>query len=89
MIAASTDAESGAQKMIDEQAITYPVGFGMSKVEIDTLGAFAGERKGETIVQPVEFLLWPGCKIAASLYATSQLGRMSPREIAVFVKDRS
>ena len=89
VIAASTDAESGAQKMIDEQAITYPVGFGMSKVEIDTLGAFAGERKGETIVQPVEFLLWPGCKIAASLYATSQLGRMSPREIAVFVKDRS
>ena len=89
VIAASTDAESGAKKVIPEQEITYPVGFGMSHAEIDTLGAFAGERQGETIVQSAEFLLWPGGKIAASLYATSQLGRMSPREIAVFVKDRS
>lgn len=89
VIAASTDSEPGAKKVIPEQEITYPVGFGMSHAEIDTLGAFAGERQGETIVQPAEFLLWPGGKIAASLYATSQLGRMSPREIAVFVKDRS
>ena len=89
VVAASTDAESGAKKMITEQEITYPVGFGMSLAKIDSLGAFAGERQGETIVQPAEFLLWPGGKIAASLYATSQLGRMSPHEIAVFVKDRS
>jgi peroxiredoxin len=89
VIAASTDAESGAKKVITEQEITYLVGFGMSQAEIDTLGAFAGERQGETIVQPVEFLLRPWCKIAASLYTTSQLGRMSPRKIAGFVKDRS
>lgn len=89
VVAASTDAEAGAEKMITEQTITYPVGFGMTQSEIDILGAFDMERKGETIIQPAEFLLWPGGKIAASLYATSQLGRMSPLEIAVFVKDRS
>ena len=89
VIAASVDAEAGAQKMIAEQSITYPVGFGVTQTEIDVLGAFSNERQGETIVQPAEFLLWPGGEIAASLYATSQLGRMSPREIAVFVKDRS
>ena len=89
VIAASMDVESGAQKMVDEQNITYPVGFGMSKAEIEILGAFEGERQGEAHVQPSEFLLWPGGKIAGSLYATSQLGRMDPREIARYVKDRS
>lgn len=89
VVAASTDAESGAVIMITEQNITFPVGFGMTQTEIDILGAFDMERKGKTVVQPAEFLLWPGGKIAGSLYATSQLGRMSPREIAVFVKDRS
>ena len=88
VIAASTDAEAGVRKMISKQEITYPVGFGMSQSEIDVLGAFPGERQGEMIVQPAEFLLWPDGKIAASLYATSQLGRMDPREIATFVKSR-
>ncbi len=88
MVAASTDAEAGARKIISEQKITFPVGFGVSQAEIDALGAWPGERQGKTIVQPAEFLLWPGGEIAASLYATAQLGRMNPREIAVFVKDR-
>jgi peroxiredoxin len=89
VVAASTDAEPGAVLMVKEQKITYPVGFGMTQTEIDILGAFDMERKGETVIQPAEFLLWPGGEIAASLYATTQLGRMNPREIAVFVKDRS
>ena len=89
VVAASTDAEPSAVTMVEEQKLTYPVGFGMTQTEIDILGAFSGERQGASMVQPAEFLLWPGGEIAASLYATTQLGRMSPREIALFVKDRS
>ena len=88
VIAASTDNEADARMTVNEQELTFPVGFGVSQAEIDTLGAWPGERQGETIVQPAEFLLWPGGEIAASLYATTQLGRMNPSEIAVFVKAR-
>ena len=88
VIAASTDDEYRARTTVDELKLAFPVGFGVSQDEIDALGAFPGERRGETIVQPAEFLLWPGGEIAASLYATSQLGRMSPTEIAVFVEAR-
>lgn len=88
VIAASTDDEYDARMTVDELNLTFPVGFGVSQDEIDALGAFDMERQGETIIQPSEFLLWPGGEIAASLYATTQLGRMSPTEIAVFVEAR-
>ena len=88
VIAASTDPEAGARKAVSDGGITFPVGFGVSEADIASLGAVQGERKGETIMQPAEFILRPGGEVAASLYATTQIGRMNPREIAVFVKDR-
>jgi peroxiredoxin len=88
VVAASTDPEAGARKITSGGPITFPVGFGVTAGGIEVLGAVPGERKGETIMQPTEFILRPGGEIAASLYATTQLGRMNPREIAVFVNDR-
>ena len=88
VVATSTDPESGARKTAPAGQFGFPVGFGVTATDIDALGAVAGERKGETIMQPAEFILRPGGEIASSLYATTQLGRMNPREIAVFVKNR-
>ncbi len=88
VIAASTDPEAGARKAVSDEGLTFPVGFGISEADIAALGAWPGERQGETIMQPAEFILRPGGEVAASLYATTQIGRMSPREIAVFVKVR-
>ena len=88
MIAASTDTEADAVEVISDGGLTIPVGYGVKQEEIDALGAWPGERKGETIMQPAEFILRPGGEVAASLYATTQLGRMNPSEIAVFVKAR-
>lgn len=88
VIAASTDPEVGALKAVSDEGLTFPVGFGINEADIASLGAWSGERQGETIMQPAEFVLRPGGEVAASLYATTQIGRMSPREIAVFVKDR-
>lgn len=88
VIAASTDPEAGARKTISDAGLAFPVGFGVTESDITAVGAWPGERKGETIIQPAEFILRPGGEVAASLYATTQVGRMKPREIAVFVKDR-
>ncbi len=88
VVAASGDSEAGARKTTSDGQLAFPIGFGVTEADISALGAVAGERRGESIMQPAEFILRPGGEIAASLYATTQLGRMNPREIAVFVKDR-
>ena len=89
MIAPSPDTEAGAREMVLSEKLDFAVGFGMDQQMMDDVHAIPGERKGELIVQPAEFIIKPGGEIAASMYATTQLGRMNPREIAVFVKDRS
>ena len=88
VIAVSTDAEAAARKTVSDSKLSFPVGFGITEADIAAAGAVQGERKDLVIVQPAEFILRPGGEVAASLYATTQVGRMSPREIAVFVKDR-
>lgn len=88
VIAASTDSEAAARKTVSDGGFTFPIGFGVTQETIAAVGAVEGERKGAHIVQPSEFIVKPDGEIAASLYSTTQVGRMSPREIAVFVKDR-
>ena len=88
VIAASTDPEAGARKVVDDQRLSFPVAYGVGEADIALVGAWPGERQGRTIIQPAEFVLRPGGEVAASMYGTTQLGRMSPREIAVFVKAR-
>lgn len=88
VIAASTDSEAAVRKTISDGGFTFPIGFGVTEETIAAVGAVLGERKDLAITQPAEFILKPGGEVAASLYATTQIGRMSPREIAVFVKDR-
>jgi peroxiredoxin len=88
VIAASTDSEAVARKTISDNGFTFPIGFGVTEEDISAIGAVQDERQGKPIVQPAEFILKPGGEIAASVYASTQVGRMNPREVAVFVKDR-
>jgi hypothetical protein len=58
-------------------------------VEIgEKIGAWIGERQGKAMIQPCEFVLRPDGTVAASMYATTQLGRMLPEAIWNFVKAR-
>jgi len=84
---ASSDDAEGAQGSIDE-GITFPIGFGMDVEDAQKLGAWTGARKGMTILQPCEFVLKPGGEVMASLYATTQLGRINPEAILRFVEAR-
>lgn len=88
VVAASTDAEDVAYKMVEEQSLTFPVAYGLTADHIEAIGAVAGIRQELTIVQPAEFVLNPDGEVVASLYATTQLGRMKPREVLQFLKGR-
>ncbi len=87
VIAARTDPEAGARKTMSDSKLSFPVGLGITEADIAAIGSVQNERKGLAITQPAEFILRPGGEVAASLYATTQVGRMGPREVAVFVKD--
>ena len=88
VLAASVDDEAGAQKMAQENSLSFPVAFGMTASVISALDTWTGERESGTYCQPAEFVLRPGGEVIASMYATTQLGRMKPHEIMGFVKAR-
>lgn len=88
VIAASTDSEAAVRKTISDEGFTFPIGYGVTEADIAAVGAVQGERKESAIIQPTEFILKPGGEVMASLYGSTQVGRMNPREVAVFVKDR-
>lgn len=88
VLAASVDDESEARKMVAEAGIEFRMAYGVDEEIIAGLDAFSGLRQDKTYIQPTEFVLRPGGEIAASLYATTQLGRMKPREVLQFIKAR-
>ena len=74
--------------MVAESGIEFRMAYGVDEEIIAGLDAFSGLRQDKTYIQPTEFVLRPGGEIAASLYATTQLGRMKPREVLQFIKAR-
>lgn len=88
VVAASTDPEAGARKMAADHNLTFPIAYGVNSEHIEALGAFSGARQDEVMIQPAEFVLNPDGDIVASMYASTQLGRMYPREVLQFLKSR-
>ena len=87
LVGASADSLEVAQKTAGE-GHPYPIGYGLDADDAQTLGAWTGVRQGMTIVNPCEFIINPEGVVMASLYATTQIGRMNPAEIVRFVSAR-
>ena len=69
-----------AQSVVDS-GITFPIGYGCSKRDADTIGAWWGNHppQGEHI-QPTEFLLRQGGLVLGSMYASGSVGRMGAEQ---------
>ena len=65
-----------AQGVMDT-GITFPIGYGCTKADAETIGAWWGNHppQGEHI-QPTEFLLRQGGIGLGSMYASGSVGRM-------------
>ena len=57
--------------------LNFPVAFGMTRSDADTIGAWWDDRRDH--IQPSEFIL-RGDKVIASTYSNSPVGRMDPAE---------
>ena len=88
IIAANADGDPDTPKTQADHELSFPIAHSVDPEIAAKLGAWTGERKGAKIIQPCEFVIRPDGTVAASLYATTQLGRMLPEAIWYFVKAR-
>jgi hypothetical protein len=65
------------------EPLSFPVAFGMTRADGDTVGAWWDERRDH--IQPSEFIL-RGNKVIASTYSNSPVGRMDPAETLALIK---
>ena len=88
VVAGNTESvpETGATAHGHE--LSFPVAHSVDPELVKVLGGWVGERQGKRIMQPSEFVIRPNGEVAASNYATTQLGRMDPQEVLRFVKAR-
>lgn len=77
VVAASVDSEENAAKIAAD--LSFPVGYGVTREQADSIGSFWEERRG--IVQPSEFLIRADGTVATSTYSAGPLGRTDPQEV--------
>ena len=84
-MAANTGGYPETTQTHADHDLSFPIAHSVDISFAQQLGAWVGERRGEQIIQPCEFLLRPDGSIAASVYANTSLGRMLPEAIWHFV----
>lgn len=83
----SADSPEHAEKMQRESGAKFPIAYGVSREEAESLGAWWSEDRGG-FVQPTEFLLSRGGVVFGSLYASGPVGRMSVDEALYSIRNR-
>ena len=84
--AVSTDDEEQARE-VQGRGLSFPVAYGATKSDADTIGAWWSEDRGGYI-QPAEFLLSRGGVVAGAMYASGPVGRMGADEVIRFIQFR-
>ena len=74
--------------MRDDLGLTFPVAYGMTEAEFESLGALWTTDHHGRYMQPTELLLSRGGVVFGSMYASGPVGRMSVEEVLVAIKSR-
>ena len=88
IIAGNTEGDAETEHLHTEHNLSFPVAHSVPLGVAATLGGWTGVRQGVDYMQPCEFVLRPDGTVAASMYATTQLGRMNPEEVLRYIKAR-
>ena len=87
VIAVSADSLEHAEKMQRESGAKFPIAYGVTRDQVEALGAWWSDDRGG-FVQPTEFLLSRGGVVFGSLYASGPIGRMSADEALYAIRNR-
>ncbi len=85
LMAASVDTLEEARKTVENQKLTYPVGYGLDYADVSRrTGAFVEhERK---ILHATGFVLKPDLTIQVAAYSTGPIGRLTPNDVTSLVR---
>ena len=75
----SVDSKELATEVRDNNKLSFPVGYGVTKADAHILDAGGAEDRGGYI-QPTEFLLGRGGTVLGGMYASGPVGRMGADE---------
>ena len=84
--AVSVDSLEQAGEVV-AKGLTFPVAYGATKEDAETIGAWWSEDRGGYI-QPAEFLLGRGGVVLGSMYASGPVGRMGADEAVRLITNR-
>ena len=76
ILAGTVDTEE--QTLDVAKDVGFPVAFGVTRADADTLGAWWEERRDH--IQPSEFIITQKGRVLSSNYSSSPVGRMDPAE---------
>ncbi len=75
-MAGTVDTE--AQTLEVAKELGFPVAYGMTRADADSIGAWWEERRNH--IQPSEFIVTQKGRVLSSNYSSSPVGRMDPAE---------
>ena len=84
--AVSVDSLEQAKEVVS-RGLTFPVAYGATKEDGESIGAWWSEDRGGYI-QPAEFLLGRGGVVLGSMYASGPVGRMGADEAVRLITNR-
>ena len=70
--------DSQEQTLEVAKDLGFPVAFGMTRADADTIGAWWEPRRNH--IQPSEFIITQTGRVLSSSYSSSPVGRMDPAE---------
>jgi peroxiredoxin len=82
--AASVDEEEKASEVAED--LSFPVGYGLTRADADSIGAFWEERRG--IFHATEFLLGQDGTVMSSTYSSGPIGRMEVLDVIRLINFR-
>ena len=82
--AASVDNEEKAAELAAD--LSYPVGYGLTRADADSIGAWWEERRG--IFHATEFLLGQDGTVMSSTYSSGPIGRMDAQDVVKMINFR-
>lgn len=88
VVAGNTEGAAETSVTAHDHQLSFPVAHSVDPEPVKVLGGWVGERRGAHIMQPSEFVIRPNGEVAASMYSSTQLGRMDPQEVLRFIKSR-
>jgi|TARA_B100000519_G_C14188728_1_gene412041 hypothetical protein len=81
VIAGTVDSEEKTLEVAKN--LNFPVAYGMTRADGDTIGAWWEERRDH--IQPSEFVLSKNGRVAMSTYSNSPIGRMDSGEALTLI----